>query len=433
MCVMLNRLSHYVCWAVFCAVLFGAQVGLAQDSSDWQDVVVRVESDAPEESPTPPEEPVESSEPTEADVVEEPVTEDTPASIELVPVEDAQPDLDTSPPADLPDWARVEPNEPRLVTPTEDDSESEVGQVPPSESLDDEELGRTERTESARLLREQGDHDVPVTGEDPTEGQAPPLARDGSFIQNRKCRLYRHPDTNWLLLRFLPDDAGRAPSDCWVLPGSLLEEMEKTASVQPDAIFRVSGESKTYQRRAFIYLGKVGVESEFDPLEGTTREDTAGDVEVEVEPDPEDVRTVEEGSSDAVMAELLDDRPSIPVVQPHPSAPGDRDQEEGVAPEIEEQDVAHPGRGQSVVDRTVILLPTAEGKWTEVVFESDNHGQEPPLRALPCGELAKAERINSDRPHESVRFKVSGVITEYKGKRYLLIRKALERRDMDEF
>ncbi len=64
---------------------------------------------------------------------------------------------------------------------------------------------------------------------------------------------------------------------------------------------------------------------------------------------------------------------------------------------------------------------------------SDNHGEEPPLRVLPSMALQQAERIDDTRPLESVRFKISGDITEYKGKRYLLLRKAIERRDMDEF
>ncbi len=442
MSVMSKYLAHYAMGVFLCAMVVATPMACAQTRESQDDDVVSIEAFAAEEatdielSSDDADEPKATSDSQDESDSVEYVDLGDPISVENLGIAGDESEAETSPPRDLPEWARFEPTTPRLVKSGEGDSgaafdaqDARPAASPEDQTFPDESQDDANRS---RLLNASDSRDVPVTGADNEGASRVPLPKDGAFIQDRKCRLYRHPESNWLILRFIPDDQGRAPADCWVLPSRLLEEMEKTASVQPDAIFRVSGESKVYQKRAFIHLGKVGVESDFDPLEDAVHE---GDVETasEDDPDREEVRTIEEGSSDDVLEVLLTERPAMPVVKPRESAPEDREQPGGVSPEIADQDVTHPGRGQSVVDRTVIFLPSEEGNWTEVVFESDNHGQEPPLRALPCAALSKAERVNTDRPHDSVRFRVSGEITEYKGKRYLLIRKAIERRDMDEF
>ena len=83
-----------------------------------------------------------------------------------------------------------------------------------------------------------------------------------------------------------------------------------------------------------------------------------------------------------------------------------------------------------IADRTVRLLPTGVGQWKEVRFDSDNTLQEPPLRMIPCAML---ERMEGKTRRGNERLLVSGVVTRYKGREYLLLRKALPVRDLGQF
>jgi hypothetical protein len=87
-----------------------------------------------------------------------------------------------------------------------------------------------------------------------------------------------------------------------------------------------------------------------------------------------------------------------------------------------------------VVDRLVRVLPEPAGRWWAAHFEADNTLQEPPLRLLPCGFLEVAQRAQSGRgigPEPLMR--VSGLVTHYKQKRYLLLRKLLPERRLGRF
>jgi hypothetical protein len=88
-----------------------------------------------------------------------------------------------------------------------------------------------------------------------------------------------------------------------------------------------------------------------------------------------------------------------------------------------------------------------------VRFYADNTLQEPPLRLLPCTELERATKAASganapaaNKPASGVntaannmaagsptttkKFRISGELSEYKGRRYLLLRKVQVERDM---
>ena len=59
-------------------------------------------------------------------------------------------------------------------------------------------------------------------------------------------------------------------------------------------------------------------------------------------------------------------------------------------------------------------------------FESDNTLADEPIRLLPCKLLQKAKRRGG-------RLRISGEITRYQGRRYLLLRKVLPERRMGQF
>jgi hypothetical protein len=77
-----------------------------------------------------------------------------------------------------------------------------------------------------------------------------------------------------------------------------------------------------------------------------------------------------------------------------------------------------------LTDRTAILGVRADGE-PEVIL--DAIGRNVPqisLRLLPCGVLELAQAEQAAEP-DSVRFKIAGIITQYKGEYYLLLQKAI--------
>ena len=71
-------------------------------------------------------------------------------------------------------------------------------------------------------------------------------------------------------------------------------------------------------------------------------------------------------------------------------------------------------------DRTGFIKKTADGKW---IFEFDAVGRNTSkvtLDLLPCQTLAAAERKQGKIPGE-IRFKISGIVTKYQDRYYLLL------------
>ena len=85
-----------------------------------------------------------------------------------------------------------------------------------------------------------------------------------------------------------------------------------------------------------------------------------------------------------------------------------------------------------VVDRLVRILPDERERWWLARFESDNTLADAPVRLLPCRLLEQA-RTAADEAEEPPVFRVSGEVTRYKGRRYLLLRKLLQERDLQQF
>lgn len=87
--------------------------------------------------------------------------------------------------------------------------------------------------------------------------------------------------------------------------------------------------------------------------------------------------------------------------------------------------------GKMVINRMGRLGKGAKGAML-FVYESDATAlNEPPLILLPCLKLEEMEQITAKKPH--AKFTVSGEITVYHGKGYLLLRKVMANRDLGQF
>jgi hypothetical protein len=83
-----------------------------------------------------------------------------------------------------------------------------------------------------------------------------------------------------------------------------------------------------------------------------------------------------------------------------------------------------------IFDRVCRLNPSGEGEEEELALDSDGAAlQDPPLLALPNLKLMDMEHAAGD--HHDTRFRVTGVITEYRGRNYILLQKVVVMADAE--
>jgi len=285
---------------------------------------------------------------------------------------------------------------------------------------------------------------IPITypvGYRRPEETGPALPAEGVMVIHRRCRAERDP-SGWVLLTFENPPGLNPEAPRWVLPCRLLEQMEVVLARTPDAGFRVSGETTMYDKRSFLLLRKATVLAPQPKPEPPKREKR--EAPARAKPDEAAAAPATKAASrpattrsavpspEEVMARLISDKLGKPIVLQK----DDLQKIKGKVPSVAPTPKAGPlpaGRGDMAVDRLVTLLPAGVGRWLQVSFEADNTLQEPPLRLLPCELLAKAERVARSGRGRTMRLRVSGQITRYKQRRYLLLRKMLEEKDLNQF
>jgi hypothetical protein len=86
-----------------------------------------------------------------------------------------------------------------------------------------------------------------------------------------------------------------------------------------------------------------------------------------------------------------------------------------------------------VADRIVYMSTDANTGWSTVRFIADNNLLEQPIRLLPSEQVLRAKDLSATKLGRNVRLRVSGELTRYKGKEYLLLRKVVREREMRQF
>ncbi|MCE5326131.1 MAG: hypothetical protein LLG01_06915 [Planctomycetaceae bacterium] len=312
------------------------------------------------------------------------------------------------------------------------------------------------------------------------------LPEDGELMENRLCRLRQDSKSGWVMVEFVDDEGRPAGSASWALPCGLLEEMEREAARHDAALFRVSGEFALYDNRSFVMMTKASLRPKLPPRKKAASQPASASAPTRPSVVPASrpaYFAVTQGATSAsgpasatqpatasapvaqpatepasrpaavtsaatsrgaipeslpgvtaedVMAELRKDAIMRPVVEePRPTTP--QANEESVAPLPAEQTIESL-RGAYVVDRLAVVMPAGKQRWLQVRFVSDNNLLEPPLRLLPCHQLRRAElKMASVYKGRTVYLKVSGLLTYYKGQRFLMLRKAVEEPNMDRF
>lgn len=272
------------------------------------------------------------------------------------------------------------------------------------------------------------DRPVPVTRAVDAKPRKPdrryPL--EGSSVGPRRARIELHKATGWCLVRF--ENSPKLPylPPAWALPCRLLAKMEDLAAKDPKIVFEVSCENTIYEDKYFVLMRGVrvaGKPAQARPAPATqpARAATSRPAKAAAA-----TRPAPEATSEDIMRELRSQRRGKTIVVDRRRATT------GAEPAVAPATAARPKaavmehKTRMIVDRTVTMLPAGRGRWKEVRFRTDNNLADPPLLLLPCGMLTKAEATKG-------LMRITGEVTAYRGKQYLLLRKAIVERPLGRF
>ncbi len=258
------------------------------------------------------------------------------------------------------------------------------------------------------------------------------LPAERSLVINRLARLEFQKSLHWAVLRFLPEAGKPVQVDRYALPNQRLEDMESIVSKDPQTVFLVSGECMIYHERPYLIVRLALTQSpQSPPPEAATRPitptashpATPATAVASAKADSDDlIRGLLEG--------LLKDRPGKPVLLP-PESEARVEPLPSVSPAVARQ--LPQAFGSMIADRTVYLSTDADTGWSTVRFMADNTLLEQPIRLLPCKQVDEAKKISDTKLGRNIRLRVSGELTRYKGKEYLLLRRVVRERDMHQF
>ena len=272
---------------------------------------------------------------------------------------------------------------------------------------------------------------VPVT--DPARGgqsAGPFVPRTLEYIvQERQATLHRDDQAGWWVLDMLPM-AGQADLPPHrVLPSGMLAAMEQANGAGP-VTFIVSGQSTRYRGEQYILVNDV-LAMDAPPPAPPLQAAGSGTVAPAGGPvSPAELSAIApagqaDGSAAAILGRMMQDVPAKPVL----AAPED-DVEVAAAPSVApgaSRLASQPDRGDMMIDRLGFILPSKSmGGWYEFHFVSDNTLGESPLLILPSLLLQR----NQSLPRK---VRMSGEVVRYRGRAYLVLRKLLAQRNMDQF
>ncbi len=340
------------------------------------------------------------------------------------------PPVPASQPASRPAAARP----PRTATqPTQPEALTAGGQ-------DDFEFPKAEPIRRPRRpvrFRQNEDAEVPVIppitgGQSGPSPARRPLPDDGRHLLGRKARLRFDRASKWWIAEFLPEPGKQRELDRRLLPCRLLTSCVNIARDEPDRVFRLSGLNTTDAKNAYLLLRRVEVLA-IEPDQPAPAVASAEPTDTQpATPDTQPVIDPSELRGDAtemLMAEMMEDQRGRAVtVAPTPT----RSRDENVDSVAPAGFLPEPGERTAVVDRVVRIVYDADTQWFEARFIGDNTLRDPPLRLLPSQKLLNALRMKYRPGKRHAKFRITGEVTFYQGRRYLLLQKIHYERDMNQ-
>jgi len=248
------------------------------------------------------------------------------------------------------------------------------------------------------------------------------LLREGSDIVAQHGHLKKIQDAPYSRFTFdgspASVSAGSVLPPMSVLPNLQLMSMEDAASAtKEDLDFTVSGTVTEYHGKNYVLL-EPGPDEISRQLPSSGEAQTAGASPVRAP-----------ASADQLLKDMLSaEKPAAKATSNADALQTDLTSGPGaVAPKAPVLAVL-PDRSQ-IFDRVCRLGPSADGQHEELTFEADGASMgDPPLIILPNLKLADLEKAAGDR---KTRVRVTGIITEYRGRNYILLQKIVVMPDSD--
>jgi hypothetical protein len=281
---------------------------------------------------------------------------------------------------------------------------------------------------------------VPPPTPPPMPGATPPpapttqplnLLREGTYVVNRTGRLVKTVDGSRYEFTLDPLPGQTAPDfSAGVLPNLQLMAMENAQrDVNRELHFNVTGVVTEYNGKNYILLETssqpTSLEEALAARSVAAAAAAAGASPLPPPPPPPTTQPKLVPATELLEQMLRDGSKSPKRLQPS-GDPAQRDKTTGaaaVAPGAEQMNVMR--EGTFVLDRTGRLTKSADGSQSEFTFDSDGRSmRDPPIVVLPNLKLkAMEDAVNGS--NRDLRFRVTGVVTEYRGRNYVLLEKAV--------
>lgn len=264
--------------------------------------------------------------------------------------------------------------------------------------------------------------------------ETPLLLRDGFVIMRVDGKLI-DPDSNDVWFFELSSDVNdyrtviKAGTRLELLPSLALEKMTVDKKMRTTAAYRLWNSRVTkYRGRNFIFpnfflpLGKA--------RKPPQKQDSSTDAVSEPKPgrelaldDPNDVLVMPREIIEKLRARREKTPDSGQPIADSNKAPVDKSQPVTEKGKLLNAESYTQSADSVFVDRTALLVKQDDGRFVFVPDALGRNVQRLSLHLLPCEALELTERKQSAET-ETVRFKIAGIITKYKGNNYLLLKKA---------
>ena len=262
-----------------------------------------------------------------------------------------------------------------------------------------------------------------------------PLLRDGFVMMGVDGNLIG-PDSNDVWFFELTSDVNdyrtviKAGTRLELLPSSALEKMTADKKMRTTATYRLWNSRVTkYKGRNFIFpgffmplskAGKSEPETSQEPAEKQSGREREQQLALD---EPNDVLALPQE-----VIEKLRARRETTVISKKPIADSNEISVDESQPTTEKEKLPDARRytqspDSIFVDRTAFLVEQNDGRFLFMPDALGRNVQKLSLHLLPCAALELTELKKAAEP-ETVRFKIAGIMTKYKGDNYLLLEKA---------
>ncbi|HEX4125655.1 MAG TPA: hypothetical protein VHY37_13080 [Tepidisphaeraceae bacterium] len=259
-----------------------------------------------------------------------------------------------------------------------------------------------------------------TSGAPTTQPSAVAGLREGSYIVNRTGHLEREDGNTLLILDPLPTD--KHPISLLVLPNLKRLAMEQAvASTSRTLTFRnINGTVTEYHGKNWVLLT---LDPSVDSYPSNPMAPPSPPPQTPSPPTP--AQPTRSMSPEDVLSNMLrppaSGGPGTVQSLPSPADGSGMNAATGVgavAPNAPQLSLLR--EGTFIFDRVGRLTKSPDGSRSEFTFETDGRTMEdPPLILMPCVKTATME-VAVNATNQDLKFRVTGLVTEYRGRNYLL-------------